>query len=211
MGSSFPVMRIAACIAAVLAVAGHRPACADFSQLEWQYECLKDPDAVCYDATPSGTDPPAAETAAKPHAEPATSPPTGATAAIRPAASARKPAGAAGVGESASSGGQAPDPLRAIAARLQARKPSAADLAVLQTRATAGNARALELLAWAELVGVGVARDPVQAYFLYGKAAAAGAPTGRRDQAAIYEGTLTQEERQQILLIETGNLARDNK
>jgi hypothetical protein len=47
----------------------------------------------------------------------------------------------------------------------------------------------------------------VQAYFLYGKAAAAGAPTGHRDQAAIYQGILTPEERQQILLIETGNLA----
>jgi TPR repeat protein len=62
-------------------------------------------------------------------------------------------------------------------------------------------------LAWAELVGVGVARDPVQAYFLYGKAAGAGVLTARRDQAAVYQGILTPEERQQILLIETGNLA----
>src|SRR5260221_8843077 len=96
------------------------------------------------------------------------------------------------------------DPLVAIAARLQARKPSAADIAALQVRAWAGNARALELLAWAELVGVGVARDPVQAYFLYGKAAAAGARTGRPDQAAIYRGILTPEQRQQIIIIETG-------
>lgn len=211
MRSSAPVMRIAASIAAVLAIAGHRPARADFSQLEWQYECLKDPDAVCYDATPSGTDPPAVETTAKPHADPAPSPQTGATAAVRPAVPERKPAASAGAGVSASPGVQTPDPLRAIAARLQARKPSTADLAVLQASAKAGNPRALELLAWAELVGVGVARDPVQAYFLYGRAAAAGAPTGRRDQAAIYEGTLTQEERQQILLIETGNLARDKE
>jgi TPR repeat protein len=176
MGSSTSVIRIAACIAAVLAMAGARPAHADLSDLEWQYKCLKDPDAVCYDATPSGTDPPTA-----------------------------------GAGESASPAAQAPDPLRAIAARLQARKLSAADLAVLQARATAGNARALELLAWAELVGVGVARDPVQAYFLYGRAAAAGAPTGRSDQAAIYNGLLTPEERQQILVIETGKLAGDKE
>jgi TPR repeat protein len=92
-----------------------------------------------------------------------------------------------------------------------ARHRCAADLAVLQARATAGNARALELLAWAELVGVGVARDPVQAYFLYGRAAAAGAPTGRSDQTAIYNGLLTPEERQQILVIETGKLARDKE
>src|SRR5260370_39869856 len=60
MGSSTSVIRIAACIAAVLAMAGARPAHADLSDLEWQYKCLKDPDAVCYDATPSGTDPPTA-------------------------------------------------------------------------------------------------------------------------------------------------------
>lgn len=206
MKASAPLLRIASCIAAILAIAGHQPARAGFSELEWQYECLKDPDAVCYDATPSGPDLPTVKPAAKPRAEKAAPAPTGATA--RPAPPERKPAAAAGPGKSASPAAQAPDPLRAIAARLQARKPSAADLAVLQARATAGNARALELLAWAELVGVGVARDPVQAYFLYGKAAAAGAPTGRRDQAAVYEGTLTPEERQQILLIETGDLAR---
>ncbi len=202
-------MRIAACIAAVLATAGARTARADFSELERQYECLKDPDAVCYDATPSGADPSAAETVAEPHAEKAAPAPADATAAVRPAPPERKPAASARAEGSASPAAAAPDSLRAIAARLEARKPSAADLAVLQARAKAGNARALELLAWAELMGVGVARDPVQAYFLYGKAAAAGAPTGRRDQAAVYEGTLTPEERQQILLIETGNLARD--
>lgn len=211
MGSSAPLMRIAACIAAVLAMAGPQPARADFSELERQYECLKDPDAVCYDATPSGPDPSAAETAVVPPAEKTAPAPTSATAAARPAPPERKPTGSARAAGSASPAAAAPDPLRAIAARLEARKPSAADLAVLQARASAGNPRALELLAWAELVGVGVARDPVQAYFLYGKAAAAGAPTGRRDQAAVYEGTLTPEERQQILLIETGNLARDKQ
>ncbi len=79
-------------------------------------------------------------------------------------------------------------------------------MTTLQARAKAGNARALELLAWAELVGVGVPRDAVQAYFLYGMAAAAGLPTGRRDQASIYEGALTAEERQQVLVIENGNI-----
>jgi TPR repeat protein len=161
------MMHIAACLALVLATLGAPPARAETAPLRWQYECLKTPDAVCYDATPSGSDP------------------------LPPAQETKAP----------------PDPLVAIAARLQARKPSAADIAALQARARAGNARALELLAWAELVGVGVARDPVQAYFLYGKAAGAGAPTGHRDQAAIYQGILTPEERQQILLIETGNLA----
>src|SRR5258707_13908809 len=208
MESSAPFIRIVACIAAVLAMAGPQPARADSSELERQYQCLKDPDAVCYDATPSGPDPSAAETVAEPPGQKAAPAPTSATG-VRPAPPERKPAASARAVGSASPAAAAPDPLRGIAARLEARKPSAADLAVLQARAKAGNARALELLAWAELMGVGVARDPVQAYFLYGKAAAAGAPTGRRDQAAVYEGTLTPEERQQILLIETGNLARD--
>jgi TPR repeat protein len=87
------------------------------------------------------------------------------------------------------------------------RKANPADIAALQARARTGNARALELLAWAELVGVGVPRDPVQSYFHYGMAAAAGMPNGRRDQAAIFEGSLTAEQRQQILVIENGNIA----
>jgi hypothetical protein len=167
MGSSASWMHIATCLALVLTTLGAPSAHAETSPLRWQLECLKTADAVCYDATPSGSDP------------------------LPPAQETKAP----------------PDPLLAIAAHLQARRPSAADIAALQMRARAGNPRALELLAWAELVGVGVARDPVQAYFLYGKAAGAGALTARRDQAAVYQGILTPEERQQILLIETGNLA----
>jgi TPR repeat protein len=210
MRSSAHLMRIAACAAAVLAVAGHRPARADSSQLEWQYRCLKDPDAVCYDATPSGLDPPAAGTTAERRAEPIAPTPAGA-ADIRPTAPEGEPAAGAGTKAAAAPAAQAPDPLRDIAARLQARRPTPADLTALQAQAAGGNARALELLAWAELVGAGVSRDPVQAYFLYGIAAAAGAPTGRRDQAAIYENDLTAEERQEVLLIENGNLARDKQ
>lgn len=205
MGNSVRLMCIAAGIAAVLAIVGHRPARADSSQLEWQYRCLKDADAVCYDATPSGLDPPAAE----PHAEPMVPAPTG-VAGVPAATPEHKPAAAAAA-EPKAPAAQAPDPLRAIAARLQARQPTPADLTALQAEAAGGNARALELLAWAELVGAGVSRDPVQAYFLYGIAAAAGAPTGRRDQAAIYENDLTAEERQEILVIENGNLARHNE
>src|SRR5260370_37273692 len=209
MRSSTHLMCIAVC-SAVLAIVGQRPARTDPSQLDWQYRCLKDPDAVCYDATPSGLDPPVAGTTAGPHAEPSAPAPTGA-ADIGPTAPESKPAAEAGTKAPAAPAAQAPDPLRAIAARLQARQPTPADLTALQAQAAGGNARALELLAWAELVGAGVSRDPVQAYFLYGIAAAAGAPTGRRDQAAIYENDLTAEERQEILLIENGNLARHNE
>ena len=206
MRSSNHLMCIAACIA-VLAIVGQLPARADSAQLDWQYRCLKDPNAVCYDATPSGLDPPVAGTTAGSHAAPSAPAPTG----VRPVVPEGKPTAGAATGGLAAPAVQAPDPLRAIAARLQARQPTPADLTALQAQAAGGNARALELLAWAELVGAGVSRDPVQAYFLYGIAAAAGAPTGRRDQAAIYEKDLTAEERQEILLIENGNLARHNE
>ena len=186
---------IAACIAGALAAVAIQPARADSAQLQWQYECLKDPDAVCFNATPSGVDPPA------PKAAPATAAdePAAHAAGAPPEAPFRKPA-------AKSTPPAAADPLGALAGRLQAAKPTASDIATLQARAKTGNARALELLGWAELVGIGVPRDPVQAYFHYGMAAAAGVPTGRRDQATIFSGSLTNEERQQILLIENGNI-----
>jgi TPR repeat protein len=172
MGIIGLMKRIAACLAVVLATLAAPPARGQASPLEWQYECLKNPNAVCFDATPSGSDPlPAPEPKGAPKAVPS-------------------------------------DPLAVIAAHLQARNPRPADIAALQARARAGNARALELLAWAELTGVGAPRDPVQAYFIYGMAAAAGMLNGRRDQVVIFESSLTAEQRQQILIIENGNLAK---
>jgi TPR repeat protein len=203
------IARFASCLVAFFAtalpLAAGRSAHADSAQLHWEYQCLKDPDAVCFDTTPSGADPLAPKPVAAPTASsvPAAeqgenAPPT-AQAATSPAS-----------GKSAT--GPAPtaapaDMLGTIAGRLRAGKPTPADMKTLQARARQGNARALELLAWAELVGVGVPRDPVQAYFHYGMAAAAGLPTGRRDQAAIFTYDLTSEERQQILLIENGAMA----
>lgn len=214
------MMRIAVCVAPVLAIAcalaiaGVRPACADSAQLQWQYECLENPDAVCYDATPSGTDPlppPASPRPAAPASEEATPAATVIpTASVPPKNRAVKPP-ANGVAKAVAGGTPPSDPFAAIAARLQARKPTEADMTTLRTRATAGNGRALNLLAWAELVGVGAPRDPVQAYFVYGMAAAAGVPTGRRDQAAIFEGALTADERQQILVIENGDRAHERQ
>ena len=69
-----------------------------------------------------------------------------------------------------------------------------------------GDARALEMLAWCALTGVGTPRDPVRAYFLYGDAAVAGAPKGRENQVTVYERTLTSNQRQQVLEVENGRL-----
>jgi hypothetical protein len=189
--------RIVACLAGMLALAAVRPAQADSAQLHWEYQCLRDPDAVCFDSTPSGVDPlaPKPMPAAAPAEEAAPAKSAAAPPALgKPAA---KPASIA-----------APtDMMGTIASHLRAGKPTSGDMATLQARARQGHVRALELLGWAELFGIGIPRDPVQAYFHYGMAAAAGLPTGRRDQAAIFTNDLTNEERQQILLIENGNFA----
>src|SRR5258708_39575990 len=83
--------RIAASIAVALVIAGIAPARADFSRLQWQYECLRDPDAVCFDATPSGSDPLAPK--APPAARNDTQASPDAPAAALPAGPSRQPAG----------------------------------------------------------------------------------------------------------------------
>ncbi|MBV9521249.1 MAG: hypothetical protein JO010_00555 [Alphaproteobacteria bacterium] len=99
------------------------------------------------------------------------------------------------------------DPLEALAERLLRRQPDAGDLAALRAKAEATDHRALEMLAWCELMGVGTAPDPVHAYLLYGEAAKAGAADARASQAMIFKTRLSQEERQQILEVENGRLA----
>jgi hypothetical protein len=205
MGSSALMTRLAVAAAVAVALAGVRAARADSADLQWQYDCLSKPDAVCYDATPTGSDPLSPPPAAPPKSDAAAPSTTVAAMPAPPTGKAKAAKGAPGPAAAAAP----PDPLAAIAGRLQARRPSPADMATLQSRAAAHNPRALELLAWAELTGVGIPRDPVQAYFVYGMAAAAGVPTGLRDQAAIFEGALNDDERQQVLLIENGHLAHD--
>ncbi|HXY99511.1 MAG TPA: hypothetical protein VEI03_05895 [Stellaceae bacterium] len=165
------------------------PAAAQFYSLEGRFECLNDPKAVCFDATsdgpmakPSGTATPAA--ARRPPRQRQTPQPD---AAPRQA--------------------EAADPLREIAHRIENGHPAAEDPAALRRLAEAGDKRALELLAWCNLRGLGVARDPLQAYLLYGVAAGVGVAAARRNQAIIYENDLTSEQRQQVLLIENGGVA----
>jgi TPR repeat protein len=77
-----------------------------------------------------------------------------------------------------------------------------ADMRLLEERAATKEGRALEVLAWCRLNGVGGARDAVAAYWLYRDAAALGVANARRNQAVIYETRLTPDERQQVLLRE---------
>jgi hypothetical protein len=158
---------------------------ADFYTLEGRFQCLDRADAVCTDAVVAKLEPPFAapppdsrdSVASLPEA--AAQPPTRAA----PAAAAKEPA----------------DPILAVAKRIERAKPEAGDLDRLRHAADAGDGRAIELLAWCALKGIGTGRDPVQAYLLYGKAAAADVPRARQNQALVFESALDSAERQRVL------------
>jgi len=76
------------------------------------------------------------------------------------------------------------------------------DIEVLRRLAQANEPRAVEVLAWCELNGLGTARDPLAAYRLYRQAAGLDVPHARENQAAIFERQLSSEQRQAILLEE---------
>jgi hypothetical protein len=162
------------------------PARAEFYDLEGRYECLDTPDRICYDATSSLDRSPTAEPEAAalppPPASPSAKKKVTKSAAVTP-----------------------DDSLPAIGNRLQAHKPAAGDISTLVARAKSGDAKALEMLAWCSFVGVGVPRDPVRAYFLYGQAATAGAPTGRENQEMVFKRALSPDQKQQVLEIENGS------
>jgi hypothetical protein len=125
---------LAAGFAAALALAGSRPAHADSAQLHWEYQCLKDPDAVCFDTTPSGDDPLAPKPApiAAPSAAPGEDGGASSSAAVAP--SSAKPAKqAAKPGPAAVA-----DMLGTIAGRLRVGKPTPSDMSVLEARARQG-------------------------------------------------------------------------
>jgi TPR repeat protein len=163
------------------------PAEAQFYSLDGRFQCLDNPQAVCYDAT---SDAPRSAPAAP---RPTTSAPRRATPAKQVAAITKAP--------------PAPvHPLEAVILRLEARQPGPGDLALLRQRAHAGDKRAIELLAWANLKGIGVAPDPMEAYLLYGFGASLGVPHAKSNQAIVYETMMTPEQRQEVLTIEDETL-----
>jgi hypothetical protein len=163
------------------------PAYAEFYRLEGRFECLNDPAATCTDAAsvwpvpqPARPATPDRTPSATPPAQAAPTPPLG----LMP-----QPAAAA-------------DPVGDISARVEAGKATPGDILVLRRAASGGERRALELLAWCNVKGLGTRRDPIQAYLLYGAAASVGISNARQNQAAVYEKELTPEQRQQALMIE---------
>ncbi|HUC64716.1 MAG TPA: hypothetical protein VMA53_04760 [Stellaceae bacterium] len=162
------------------------PAEAQFYSLDGRFQCLDNPRAVCFDATSDAPQP--------------------APAAPRPAEPAPRREAAAKQVAIAKAPGAPVDPLQAVILRLEARKPGPGDIALLRERTHADDKRAIELLAWANLNGIGVAPDPMEAYLLYGFGASLGVPHAKRNQAVVYETMMTPEQRQEVLTIEDETL-----
>ena len=86
-----------------------------------------------------------------------------------------------------------------VLAHVRDKTATPADIEALTRLAEANDARAVEVLAWCRLNGIGGARDPVAAYWLYRQAAGLEVPHARENQIAIFERQLTSEQRQEVL------------
>jgi TPR repeat protein len=178
--------------AVVLVAGAAASARADFYKLDGRFQCLGSAEASCGGAgraellPPLPPKPPAKEAVA--FVAPPVEPPV--QAHIAPASP--KPARPA-----------APrDPILVLADNVKDGRVSPEDLQRLRTLSHAGNAHATELLAWCDYKGIGVPRDPVAAYVLYGIAALAGVSHARANQAVIYEYALSSDQRQKVLDIQ---------
>jgi hypothetical protein len=161
---------------------------AELFSLSGRFQCLEGDIAVCGDARP----------VAEPHAAPAPVDEPSESLTTVPVATAA-PSDAVPVAAPAPIAAPPIDPLQVVAARVQARRPSSNDLAWLTRAARDGNVRAIELLAWCKLNAIGMARDPVEAFLLYGAAGSAALPHARENQRLIFERDLDSEQRQQVL------------
>jgi hypothetical protein len=175
-------------LASVALAATALPARADFYRLDGRFECLARADAVCFDKTPTPPDP-FAPPLPVPSYEPPASPPAPMPPVANRAAHAARPL----------------DPILAAADRIEHAHPDPGDLDMVRRAATAGDPRAVELLAWCTLRGIGTGRDALQAYFLYGNAASLDVPHARENQMLVYERSLSSAERERILEMEAAH------
>ena len=76
------------------------------------------------------------------------------------------------------------------------------DIDQLTKLAEANDPRAVEVLAWCKLNGIGTPRDALAAYRLYGQAAGLKVEHARENQIAVFERQLTAEQRQEVLMSE---------
>lgn len=178
-------------MAAVLFVEiGTSPAWADFYTLDGKFACLSDGEDNCADRGHAADK----LVPKKPPETPAVAAPTSDDPLIQapPSLSSHTKA----------QNGAMQDPLQEIASRIEAGKPSSEDLHRLRALSRTGEGRAIELLAWCDYFGLGLPRDPVAAYILYGIASLAGIAGASANQAVIYNYVLTPNQRQMVLDIQ---------
>jgi len=190
------ISQIALIMAALAAGLLPRVAGADFYTLDGKFACLESDDAACSKGNH------AAEMI-----EPASGKPTEnkrSPSAVDHDPVLKAPPTLARDRREQNAGSQ--DPLVEIAARIETGKPSSEDLKHLHTLSRSGNGRAIELLAWCDYFGIGLPRDPVAAYILYGIASLAGVAGADANQAVIYDYVLTPDQRQLVLDIQNDDI-----
>jgi hypothetical protein len=179
--------RSVAALAILVAGLGANTARADFYTLEGRFACLENAAATCVDMGRVTEKP---QSDSKPIVAPSLPTLALATPAIQAPALTKTAPGQ----KSAPS-----DPFLDIAERIKTGKISSEDLHRLQMGSHAGDGRAIELLAWCDYFGIGLPRDPVAAYILYGIAGLAGIPGTSTNQAIIYDYGLSSDQRQIVL------------
>lgn len=176
---------------------------ADFYGLDGQYQCFEKPSPACAEGSRLLAAP-ALDKPAIPVVKPEDD---AARPAARPAALSKTPDGVLSPAVTRPPYHPPSDPVHDIAMRIEAGTATPDDLHRLHALANAGNGSATELLAWCDYTGVGTPRDPIAAYLLYAAAASEGVPHARANEAAIYEGVLTSDQRQQVLDVQDNGIA----
>jgi len=92
--------------------------------------------------------------------------------------------------------------LEQVIAKVRANSLGPREIDFLEKRAAANDPRAVEVLAWCKLNGIGMPADPLAAFWLYQQAAGLGVVNARQNQIAIYENRLTPDQRHEVLLRE---------
>jgi TPR repeat protein len=92
--------------------------------------------------------------------------------------------------------------MEKVVANARSKSLGPRELEFLEQHAAANEQRAVEVLAWCKLNGLGTPPDAVAAYWLYRQAAKLGVANAKRNQTAVFETRLTPEERHQVLVQE---------
>jgi TPR repeat protein len=92
--------------------------------------------------------------------------------------------------------------MEKVVANVRSKSLGPRELEFLEQHAAADEQRAVEVLAWCKLNGLGTPPDAVAAYWLYRQAAKLGVANAKRNQTAVFETRLTPEERHQVLVQE---------